>query len=94
MYYIIKISGRFTDLIEGELDLDVKKLRENLRQTQVPNALPRHQLCMYTLPWDKNGVDPASNEVHQRYNIFKLTDFYRLKRSIVQSFAHKNLKKI
>ncbi|XP_052225116.1 NACHT domain- and WD repeat-containing protein 1-like [Dreissena polymorpha] len=61
------ISGRFTDLKDGGVDLEAQELRERLCMELVPSVIPPSQLYRYTVPWDGNKGVSTANEDQNRY---------------------------
>ncbi|XP_052773777.1 uncharacterized protein LOC128212382 [Mya arenaria] len=61
------IAGRFTDLVDKQLDREAEELREKVRLHHIPRVMPPDLLVRYNVPWDENVGVGTRNEDQVSY---------------------------
>ncbi|XP_052773919.1 uncharacterized protein LOC128212477 [Mya arenaria] len=62
-----KIAGRFTDLMDKQIDREAEELREKVRLHHIPRVTPQDLLFRYNVPWDENVGVGTKNEDQVSY---------------------------
>ncbi|WAR21878.1 NWD2-like protein, partial [Mya arenaria] len=62
-------SGRFTDLMDKQIDREAEELREKVRLHHIPRVTPQDLLFRYNVPWDENVGVGTKNEDQVRESL-------------------------
>lgn len=72
-------AGKFVDKTWGNpssVDEPAQQLLNNLREKDLPEALPSNNVITYDVKWHSNGIDPSASQEHAQYIEKLCTDFY------------------
>ncbi|XP_068761739.1 NACHT domain- and WD repeat-containing protein 1-like [Montipora capricornis] len=61
-----KNSKRYTDILEGEHDIEAQDYLSKLKRDRVLQRLGQHNVTQYEVPWSDGGIN-ASDRLHEEY---------------------------
>ena len=86
-------AGKYIDKTWGansSIDNTAQMLLNNLREIDLPHALPNENIITYDIKWSDNGVDPLNVPEHSEYIEKLCKDFYDTLTRMIESEIKEN----